>query len=217
MMGLRAIAPRRLAAGLAAAALAAGMTGGAASSAAAASTASVTSSNWAGYVTAGASFSSVSGSWVVPRARSSSEGYSATWVGLGGAGASSSALEQVGTESDYVNGRATYAAWYELVPKAPVTLKLAVHAGDRVTAKVTVDGTTVTVSLSDVTTGRSTTKVLHMADPDTSSAEWIAEAPSVQYRRRLSGRAARRLRQGEVHRRHGDRGRSHRLDRRLDR
>ncbi len=84
------------------------------------------------------------------------------------------------TESDYVDGQAIYSAWYELVPKAPVTLKLAVHSGDRISAKVTVSGMTVTVSLSDLTTGRSATKVLHMADADTSSAEWIAEAPSVQ-------------------------------------
>jgi len=141
-------------------------------------TEAATSSNWAGYVATGNTFSSVSGSWVVPRAKSSSEGYSATWVGLGGASDSSSALEQVGTESDYVDGEATYSAWYELVPKAPVTMKLTVSPGDHVTAKVTVSGTTVKVSMSDTTTGRTVTKTLHMSDPDTSSAEWIAEAPS---------------------------------------
>jgi len=43
-----------------------------------------------------------------------------------------------------------------------------------------VNATTVTVSMADVTTGRSITKTLHMSDPDTSSAEWIAEAPSVE-------------------------------------
>ena len=39
-------------------------------------------------------------------------------------------------------------------------------------------GTTVKVSMSDTTTGQTVTKTLHMSDPDTSSAEWIAEAPS---------------------------------------
>ena len=48
------------------------------------------------------------------------------------------------------------------------------------TAKVTVNGTTVVVSISDLTTGKSVTKTLHMAGPDTSSAEWVAEAPSVE-------------------------------------
>jgi hypothetical protein len=138
---------------------------------------STTSNNWAGYVDTGTTFSSVSGTWVVPTAKSDSEGYSATWVGLGGADSSSSALEQAGTESDYVNGKATYSAWYELVPKAPVTLKLSVHPGDRVSATVSVSGTRVTVTMSDLTTGKTVTKVLHMSDPDTSSAEWIAEAP----------------------------------------
>jgi hypothetical protein len=143
---------------------------------------STTSTNWAGYVADGTTFSSVSGTWVVPAAKRDSEGYSATWVGLGGADSDSNALEQAGTESDYVDGEATYAAWYELVPAAPVTLKLTIHAGDRVTAKVAVSGTSVTVSMTDVTTGKSVTKTLHMSDPDTSSAEWIAEAPSAEMR-----------------------------------
>jgi Peptidase A4 family len=167
---------RRVAAALATLALAAGIVP---STAPAATIQTASSGNWAGYVTTGTSFSSVTGSWVVPTAKRDSEGYSATWVGLGGASGSASALEQVGTESDYVDGVATYTAWYELVPKAAVRLKLAVHPGDHVTAKVTVDGTAVTVSISDTTTGRSATRVLHMASPDTSSAEWIAEAPSV--------------------------------------
>jgi hypothetical protein len=178
-MRLRSRARRRIGAGLAAGALL--VAGAVPSTAAAATIQTATSSNWAGYVATGRSFSSVSGSWVVPTAKRSSDGYAATWVGLGGASGSSSALEQVGTESDYVNGRATYAAWYELVPKASVKLKLTVHPGDHMTAKVTVDGTTVTVSITDSTTGRSVTKVLHMAHPDTSSAEWIIEAPSVEY------------------------------------
>lgn len=131
---------------------------------------------------AGDDFTSVSGSWIVPTAKQASEGYEATWVGLGGASDESSALEQVGTESDYVDGEATYSAWYELVPKAPVTLKLAVQPGDRITAEVTVSGTTVKVSLTNTTTGKSVTKTRHMSAPDTSSAEWVAEAPSAQTR-----------------------------------
>ena len=137
-----------------------------------------TSANWAGYVDSGTKFSTVSGDWVVPSVESSPSGYSAFWVGIGGANSASHALEQVGTESDYVNGQATYVAWYELVPAASQTLPLTVHPGDHVSAKVTVHGTTVTVSLSNKTTGRTVKKTRHMSDPDTSSAEWIAEAPS---------------------------------------
>jgi hypothetical protein len=137
------------------------------------------STNWAGYVVQGKKFSSVSGSWVVPSAKSSSEGYSAVWVGLGGSSNKSSALEQIGTESDYAGGQTRYYAWYELLPSSPVTLKVSIQPGDHIAAKASVSGTRVTVSLSDLTTGKSVTKTLHMSHPDTSSADWITEAPAV--------------------------------------
>jgi hypothetical protein len=145
-----------------------------------------TSENWSGYVVqskTGKSFSSVSGSWVQPTARSSSntsQGYSAFWVGLGGASQTSQSLEQVGTAADVVNGQTTYYAWYELVPSAQVKLNLAIHPGDQMSGRVTVNGTAVTISLSDQTTGKSVTQTLQMSAPNTSSAEWIAEAPAAQ-------------------------------------
>jgi hypothetical protein len=138
------------------------------------------SQNWAGYVAGGTQFSSVSGSWVQPAAKcGTGQTYSAFWVGLGGSGDQSSSLEQTGTQSDCTaDGGTDYYAWYELVPAAPVRLDLAIQPGDHIAAKVDVSGTNVTVSLTDQTTGQSATKTLQMSDPDTSSAEWIAEAPS---------------------------------------
>jgi peptidase A4-like protein len=138
------------------------------------------SQNWAGYVAGGTQFSSVSGSWVQPAAKcGTGQAYSAFWVGLGGSSNQSSALEQTGTQADCTaDGGTEYYAWYELVPAAPVKLDLAIKPGDHISAKVSVTGTNVTVSLSDQTTGQSTTKTLQMSEPDTSSAEWIAEAPS---------------------------------------
>jgi hypothetical protein len=137
------------------------------------------SANWAGYVvrnpTGSQTFSSVSGSWVEPSA--TGNGYSSFWVGIGGAGQSHS-LEQIGTEANVVNGQVRYDAWYELPPEASVPLSLAINPGDHISAAVTVNGTNVTVSLSDRSTGGSFTKTLQMSNPDTSSAEWIAEAPS---------------------------------------
>jgi hypothetical protein len=128
------------------------------------------SANWSGYVAGGTQFSSVSGSWVEPEANcSSGQGYSSYWVGL----------EQTGTEMDCSGaGSGSHHAWYELVPAAPVDLNLNISAGDHMTGKVTVSGTNVTISLSDETTGQSVTKNLQMDNPDVSSAEWIAEAPS---------------------------------------
>jgi Peptidase A4 family len=153
-----------------------------ASSAAAATVApeASTSSNWAGYVAQGNNFSSVSGSWVEPAVKcTSGSGYSAFWVGLGGSSGQSGALEQTGTQSDCnSDGQADYYAWYELVPAAPVNVNLAVKPGDHITGKVTVSGTNVTISLSNQTTGASVTKNLQTNQIDTSSAEWIAEAPS---------------------------------------
>jgi Peptidase A4 family len=142
------------------------------------------SENWAGYVAqskTGQNFSSVSGSWTEPSVSANSgDGYSAFWVGLGGSSQQSQALEQVGTSADVANGQTEYYAWYELLPAPETQLNLAIHPGDHISARVTVNGTNVTVSLSDQTTGQSVTKTLQMNNPDTSSAEWIAEAPATE-------------------------------------
>jgi hypothetical protein len=169
---------------LAAAALVASFAADRASPASAAKTTTVqqaASQNWAGYVLTGRGFSSVSGTWTQPQARGrqrSGGGYSAFWVGLGGSSSHSRSLEQVGTASDYVNGHAEYYAWYELVPAGQVKLNLSIHPGDEISGKVTVNDDTVTVSLSDQTTGKSVVKTVQMNHPATSSAEWIAEAPA---------------------------------------
>ncbi|HEY4348738.1 MAG TPA: G1 family glutamic endopeptidase [Gaiellaceae bacterium] len=148
-----------------------------------ASAASTSSTNWAGYAVTGNTFSTVSGTWVQPAAdcttATSSTTASAFWVGLGGDTTSSNALEQTGTEADCLpNGRVRYSAWYELVPKASVRTSLKVSAGDRISASVSVKGTTVTLKLTNRTTDAGFTKKLTMSAPDVSSAEWIAEAPS---------------------------------------
>jgi hypothetical protein len=92
---------------------------------------------------------------------------------------SDTSLEQAGTEADCdASGSASYSAWYELVPSAPVTVSMAVHPGDHITSKVTVDGGNVTIQLNDSTTGGSFEKTLQVSSADVSSAEWIAEAPS---------------------------------------
>jgi hypothetical protein len=138
------------------------------------------SQNWAGYVAGGTQFSSVSGSWVEPTAKcGSGQTYSAFWVGIGGSSNQSSGLEQTGTQADCTaDGSTSYYAWYELVPAGPVNLDLAIDPGDHISAKVSVSGTNVAVSMTNQTTGQSTSKTLQMDSPDTASAEWIAEAPS---------------------------------------
>ncbi|MGA2925002.1 MAG: G1 family glutamic endopeptidase [Solirubrobacteraceae bacterium] len=141
------------------------------------------SSNWAGYAIhgTGVSFQQISARWRQPKANcvAGRPTYSAAWVGLGGFSATSVALEQVGTELDCGRaGRTLSSAWFEIVPAPAQSVPLPVKAGDLVAAKVTVTGTQVVVSLSDLTQHKTFTKALTAPAVDTSSAEWIVEAPS---------------------------------------
>jgi len=144
------------------------------------------SSNWAGYAITGTGgvarhFTHVVGSWVQPAVTCTpgSRRFAAFWVGIGGLSRSSQALEQTGTEADCdASGGAHYSAWYELVPAGPVTVGLTVSPGDAIAASVSIAHHIVTMTLRDLTTGGSVTKRLPFAHPDTTSAEWIAEAPS---------------------------------------
>jgi Peptidase A4 family len=176
---------------------AAAVTGLSAGSAGAATSASEqVSSNWAGYVVGGSDsntqFSNVSGSWVQPTSKcSAGQDDAAFWVGIGGddgqsssfgqsglGDGSSTSLEQIGTEGNCTGNGTQYYAWYELVPAAPVQLDLAIHPGDHITASVSVNGNNTSFSLTDKTTGQSFSKTVSSPNPDTSSAEWVAEAPS---------------------------------------
>ncbi len=148
------------------------------------------SSNWAGYAIGGATsprasarrFRRVSGSWVQPAASCTSgrPSFSAVWVGLGGFNTRSRGLEQIGTEADCTRAPApAYSAWFELVPAAPIDVALAVHPGDQISASVTVSGRAVALHLRDMTTRASFDTTRRVPRPDTSSAEWIVEAPSI--------------------------------------
>jgi hypothetical protein len=163
--------------------LAAAMSLGGATGAAQARHASYTFTRaWAGFVaeSAGASFADVRASWSVPRVVCNRPASSvAFWVGLGGAAASSHALEQIGTAID-CSDRAvvSYSAWYEAYPATAEEVPFAVRPGDTVTAEVRVAGRQIDLRLANDTTGASFVKQLTLAEPETDSAEWIAEAPS---------------------------------------
>jgi Peptidase A4 family len=145
------------------------------------------SSNWAGYAVVGASaagsrFARVTGSWTQPSAscRPGTASYSAVWVGLGGFSDRSRALEQIGSEADCDrSGDAVYFAWLELVPHAPLDLRLKVRPGDHLAASVTVRGRAVALHITDLSTGQRFHTTRRMSAPDASSAEWIVEAPSI--------------------------------------
>jgi hypothetical protein len=143
--------------------------------------AAAASSNWAGYAVTGQTFTDVKSTWVQPAVTCPATGssYAAFWVGLGGV-TGSGGLEQTGTEADCQNGHASYSAWYELLPDGSVQVPVAVNAGDTMSAEVAADTTagTATLTLTDVTTSQTFTTQQTPSTLDTSSAEWIAEAPS---------------------------------------
>jgi hypothetical protein len=147
-----------------------------------ASAVAATSSNWAGYVShaPGTKFRTVRGAWTVPAVDCSNphRSYSAQWIGLGGYHSYTQGLEQTGTEADCRHGIPRYGAWFELVPNAEVNVPLAVKPGDQVAARVTVDGRNAAIRLSNLTTGKSYRRTAVAPAIDTTSAEWIVEAPS---------------------------------------
>ena len=141
-----------------------------------------TSSNWSGYDdSTDGPFTTVTATWTQPRVRSTGATFSdaAFWVGLDGDG--SDTVEQIGTEG-YSEGVAGYDAWYEMYPAYPVTIDMAIHAGDVLTGTVTCTdpvGATFELTLVDHTSGASFSIVQSMSTvPALASAEVIAEAPS---------------------------------------
>ena len=152
--------------------------------------ASTTSTNWSGYAAEtstsspqSGSVSAVSGSWTVPSVTSSSTAYCAVWVGIDGYG--SSTVEQIGTESDVVDGHAEYAVWYQMYPSASVDISsMTVAAGDSITASVQYvsSGTHAgefQLSIADTSRANdSFTTYQSASQAERSSAEWIVEAPS---------------------------------------
>jgi peptidase A4-like protein len=146
-----------------------------------------TSLNWSGYAvtTAAGAVTSVSSNWVVPTFTSTSaNGYSASWVGIDGY--NSNTVEQIGTEADYLSGRATYYAWYEMYPNASRTIStITVSAGDTISGQVSwaagsTKGGTYTLTLTNNTSRQTDTVTINSTTAfQRSSAEWIMEAPSL--------------------------------------
>ena len=61
--------------------------------------------NWGGYAFTSGSYSSVSGSWIVPEVNNSTTGYSSAWIGIGGFNGNT--VIQIGTEQDCLSGSTT--------------------------------------------------------------------------------------------------------------
>jgi hypothetical protein len=134
------------------------------------------STNWSGYAVAASpgTVTSVSGTWVVPAVTGTGTAYSSTWVGIDGF--SSPTVEQIGTDSDVINGRPVYYAWFEMYPSAAVGVNLNIHPGDTISASVSYSSNAFTLQITDGAQSFSITRSAPTAQR--SSAEWIEEAPS---------------------------------------
>lgn len=139
--------------------------------------------NWSGYAV-GASVSSVtiaSGSWSQPAVTcAGGSSYASFWIGIDGF--NSGTVEQTGTLGQCSGGLERYSAWYEFYPAGSVTIStIAVHPGDVFTATVSYSPLTgmFTTTLNDVTTGKSFSTTGTVSGASRSSAECIAERPSI--------------------------------------
>ncbi|MBB6733003.1 G1 family glutamic endopeptidase [Cohnella zeiphila] len=139
-----------------------------------------TSSNWSGYALSGAkgAFRRVSACWTVPFVRpSSSPSYSSAWIGIDGF--NNSSLIQTGTGHDYVNGKAYYYAWWEILPAAATLIRLPVHPGDRIQAVIArISRSRWSIVLRNRTRNWTFRTIRRYNGPQ-SSAEWVVEAPQV--------------------------------------
>ena len=142
-----------------------------------------TSTNWSGYDVVGSGAQSVTATWTQPavadNCASGANSWSSPWVGIDGD--TSGTVEQIGTDTDCVNGAPYFYAWYEMYPKGVVQITtVRVQPGDSFTGTVTTDGhgnysLTLTNNSSHQTFGPfvQTNRHAHNA-----SVEWIMEGPS---------------------------------------
>ncbi|MGC8624959.1 MAG: G1 family glutamic endopeptidase, partial [Phycisphaerae bacterium] len=108
---------------------------------------------------------------------------SAFWVGLDGF--NSSTVEQTGIEAQISGNTATYYAWYEMYPAAETPISsITVRPGDNISASVNYDTSTgnFTLAIDDLTSRGSYSKSVSGSGEARTSAEWIAEAPTIQNR-----------------------------------
>ena len=146
--------------------------------------ATTVSLNWSGYaVTSKKLFTYVHTTFVQPAITCTGQPdqWTSNWSGLDGY--TSDTVEQDGTFAHCGgSGNTTpkYEAWYELFPANSVNV-FAVHAGDIIDSSVTYSTTTseFTLTISDLSTGKSSSTSATCAACARTSAEWIVERPEL--------------------------------------
>ncbi|MFI5226483.1 MAG: G1 family glutamic endopeptidase, partial [Candidatus Limnocylindrales bacterium] len=141
------------------------------------------STNWSGYAATPdtARVTCIESSWTQPTVTCSKSGHSAisVWVGIGGF--DQDALEQVGSEVDCDNGKASHFLWHESLPRERFEqrLDLLVRAGDHLRVRVrAISSTRYELAIANVTRSTSFTVVDTNTRIKATSGEWILEAPT---------------------------------------
>ncbi|WP_339241059.1 G1 family glutamic endopeptidase [Paenibacillus sp. FSL R5-0517] len=138
------------------------------------------SSNWSGYACTGTphQYRRISAEWTVPCVLpSKGNSYSSAWIGIDGF--KNSSLIQTGTGHDWVQGKASYYAWWEILPNAETIIPHPVSPGHHIRAVIAkLTPKTWCITLSNLTLGWTFRTIQCYSGPQ-SSAEWIVEAPTV--------------------------------------
>ncbi|HEY2575787.1 MAG TPA: G1 family glutamic endopeptidase [Streptosporangiaceae bacterium] len=131
---------------------------------------------WGGYAITGTGpYKKITGSWNIPTMNCAHGGGDASpWIGIDGW--SNGTVEQIGIDLDCINGVDSYHPWVEMYPGPSDYFKETVHAGDTMTASVSVSNGTWTLTERDTATGWTKTfKRTPQNPPQKTSAEAILE------------------------------------------
>jgi hypothetical protein len=136
--------------------------------------------NWGGYAVTGTGFTSAKGSWIVPTVNCSKSpnAWVSFWVGIDGY--SSSTVEQAGTTTTCYKTTAEYFTWYEFYPGPSNTVtSVPCSPGDKMSVEISYNGSEFTVEITDETTGTNYSITQALSGAERTSAEWIAESPTL--------------------------------------
>ncbi len=138
--------------------------------------------NWSGYaVTSSQPFNYVHSQFVQPTVSCTGahNRWTANWVGFDGF--NNGTVEQDGTFAHCGGPKAAtpiYEAWYEMYPN-PSVFVFPVHAGDVMDTTASYAGGKFTLTVSDLSSGRTSSNVAVCGVCTRSSAEWIVERPAL--------------------------------------
>jgi hypothetical protein len=134
------------------------------------------SSNWAGLLDTGTTFTGIGATWTVPTVKPSIPlEVSGTWIGIDGV--QYPGIMQTGIVQASGGGQTLYDAWYELYPQPAVYLGWAINPGDTMHASITkISLNRWSLTISDINSRQSFSSAFYYSGPGL-SAEWIEEPP----------------------------------------